>query len=91
MDQAVWSRRSSWALPVVSVDESIAGLLLELAGHWQRVLGAELRQAAVPGLDVITVLQQELQALLDGPEPLASHACTDRWGGFVAVIGVLPQ
>jgi len=63
------------SLAVVAVDGSLSGLALELAGQLQGAVGAELSQAAAPGLDVIAVLQREpqveLQALLDVLEPVA--------------------
>jgi DNA primase len=61
------------SLEMVAVDGSIAGLALELAGQLHGAVGAELSQAAAPGLDVIAVLQREpqaeLQAVLDVLEP----------------------
>jgi DNA primase len=63
------------SLAVVAVDGSISGLALELAGQLQGAVGAELSQAAAPGLDVIALVQREpqveLQALLDVLEPVA--------------------
>jgi DNA primase len=61
-------------LALVAVDGSIAGLALQLAGQLQGAAGGELSQAAVPGVDVIAVLQrepqEELQELLDVFEPI---------------------
>jgi DNA primase len=64
------------SLAVVAVDDSIAEMTLELAGQLYGAVGAELMQAATPRPDVIAVLQrepqEELQALLDLLEPVAS-------------------
>ena len=63
------------SLAVVAVDGSISGMALELAGQLHGAAGAELNQAAAPGLDVVAVVQREpqveLQALLDVLEPVA--------------------
>jgi DNA primase len=66
------------SLAVVAVDASIAGMALELAEQLHGAVPAELRQAATTRPDVIAVLQrepqEELQALLDLLEPVASSA-----------------
>jgi hypothetical protein len=49
------------SLGLVVVDDSIAGMALELAGQLPGALGPELRQVAMPGPDVVLLLQQESQ------------------------------
>ena len=64
------------SLAQVAVDDSIAGLALELAEELHGAVGVELRQAAALRPDLIVVLlrepQEELQSLMDLLEPVAS-------------------
>ncbi|WP_411868881.1 DNA primase [Vulcanococcus limneticus] len=65
-----------WAsnLAVAVADDQLPAALLQVAAHLSGLTGAQLRQAAAPGDEVLQLLlrnpQAELQALLDALEPL---------------------